>query len=173
MMGLFGKLFGGKNEIVLDRARSDQNKATLRTLFDQKVANPEQYQIVYGYSEDIGGMNFGILRTVSYKYRNFIIGFNTSERSLVFLEITPDLSQTGEQFHFTSQNIKKAKTVKMLDGYYLQYGNAMKKEYFNFKVVGAIDDVLNEDGYEDNFFVYVDQTEEKKQWQQFWNQFCQ
>ena len=73
-MGLFG-LFGGKKEVELDKAKSDENKSLMREIFDRKVDNGSEYKIIYAYSEDIGGANFAVLRTVSYKYRSFILGY--------------------------------------------------------------------------------------------------
>ena len=65
-MGLFG-LFGGKKTVELDKAKSYENKNRMREIFDAKVNNGSEYKIVYAYSEDIGGANFSVLRTVFYK----------------------------------------------------------------------------------------------------------
>ena len=70
-MGLFN-LFGGKKTVELDKVKSDENKNRMREIFDRQVDNGSEYKIVYAYSEDIGGANFVVLRTVSYKYRSFI-----------------------------------------------------------------------------------------------------
>jgi hypothetical protein len=93
-MGMFG-LFGGNKAVELDKGRSDENKNRMREIFDSNVDNGSDYYIVYAYSEDINGTNFVVLRTVSYKYRSFILGYNENDLSLVFLEVSPDLSQVG------------------------------------------------------------------------------
>lgn len=64
-----------KKEVELDKAKSDGNKSLMREIFDRKVDNGSEYKIIYAYSEDIGGANFAVLRTVSYKYRSFILGY--------------------------------------------------------------------------------------------------
>lgn len=170
-MGLFG-LFGGKKEVELDKAKSDRNKSLMREIFDKKVDNGSEYKIIYAYSEDIGGANFAVLRTVSYKYRSFILGYKKSDLSLVFLEVSPDLTQVGEELLYRPQDVKKTNFTKMVGSYYLQYGNSFKKEFFNFFVPKTIDDIVNHDWYDEETFTYIDQREEHSDWVEFWNKFC-
>lgn len=66
-MGLFDLFGGSKKATELDAARSDENKKLMREIFDKKIDNGSEYAIVYAYSEDIGGANFAVIRTVSYK----------------------------------------------------------------------------------------------------------
>lgn len=170
-MGLFGLFKGSKKTVELDKVRSDKNKSRMRALFDSSVENGSEYKIVYAYSEDIGGANFLVLRTVSYKYRSFIIGYKESDLSIVFLEVSPDLTQAGEAHTYQPQDVKKSKFIKMLGSYYLQYGNTFKKEYFNFFVPEKIDDILNNQWYDEETFTYVDQETEHSSWVAFWNKF--
>ncbi|MGI6178178.1 MAG: hypothetical protein ACOYJO_06995 [Eubacterium sp.] len=170
-MGIFD-LFGGKNAVELDKARSDENKNRMREIFDSKVENGAEYQIVYAYSEDIGGANFAVLRTVTYKYRSFILGYRENDLSLVFLEVSPDLSQVGEALVYRPQDVKRTNYVKMAGSYYLQYGNSFKREFFNFFVPETIDEIVNHDWYDEDTFTYVDQREEHDGWVEFWNKFC-
>ena len=65
LFNLFG-LLGGSKTVELDKVKSDENKKRMREIFDTKVDNGSEYKIVYAYSEDIGGANFAVLRTVSY-----------------------------------------------------------------------------------------------------------
>lgn len=64
-MGMFG-LFGSNKAVELDKDRNDENKNRMREIFDSKVDNGSDYNIVYAYSEDINGTNIVVLRTVSY-----------------------------------------------------------------------------------------------------------
>lgn len=169
-MGLFG-LFGGKKEVELDKAKSDENKALMREIFDRKVDNGSEYKIIYAYSEDIGGANFAVLRTVTYKYRSFILGYTDKDLSIVFLEVSPDFSQVGEALTYRPEDVKKTNFTKMVGSYYLQYGNSFKKEFFNFFVPETIDDILNLDWYDEQTFAYVDQREEHSSFVDFWNKF--
>jgi hypothetical protein len=169
-MGMFG-LFGGNKAVELDKDRSEENKNRMREIFDSKVDNGSNYNIVYAYSEDINGTNFVVLRTVSYKYRSFILGYNENDLSLVFLEVSPDLSQVGEALAYKPQDVKKTNYAKMAGSYYLQYGSSFKKEFFNFYVPETIDEIVNHDWYDEDTFTYVDQREEHIGWVEFWNKF--
>lgn len=171
-MGLFDLFGGSKKAVEPDKAKSDENKNRMRELFDSSVADGSAYKIVYAYSEDIKGANFVVLRTVSYKYRSFIIGYRESDMSLVFLEVSPDLTQAGEALAYKPQDVKKTNFIKMMGAYYLQYGSSFKKEFFNFFVPEKIDDILNQQWYDEETFTYVDQREEHGSWVAFWNQFC-
>ena len=171
-MGLFG-FFTGKKEVELDTAKSDKSKVLMREIFDKQVENSSAYKLLYAYSEDIGSTNFMVLRTVSYKYRSFIIGYNENDLSLIFLEISPDLSQVGEAHIYRPQDVKKTNFTKMVGSYYLQYGSSFKKEFFNFFVPETIEDIVNHDWYDEETFTYIDQREEHPGWVAFWNTFCQ
>ena len=170
-MGLFG-LFGGKKTVELDKAKSYENKNRMREIFDAKVNNGSEYKIVYAYSEDIGGANFAVLRTVSYKYRSFILGYKEDNLSLVFLEVSPDLNQVGETLIYKPHYVKKTNFTKLVGAYYLQYGSSFKKEFFNFFVPETIDDIVNHDWYDEDTFTYIDQREVHSSWVDFWNKFC-
>ena len=170
-MGLFN-LFGGKKTVELDKVKSDENKNRMREIFDRQVDNGSEYKIVYAYSEDIGGANFVVLRTVSYKYRSFILGYKEDDLSLVFLEVSPDLNQVGETLIYKPQDVKKSNFTKMVGAYYLQYGSSFKKEFFNFFVPETIDDIVNNDWYDEDTFTYIDQREVHGSWVDFWNKFC-
>ena len=170
-MGLFN-LFGGKKTVELDKVKSDENKNRMREIFDRQVDNGSEYKIVYAYSEDIGGANFVVLRTVSYKYRSFILGYKEDNLSLVFLEVSPDLNQVGETLIYKPQDVKKTNFTKMVGAYYLQYGSSFKKEFFNFFVPETIDDLVNHDWYDEDTFTYIDQREVHGSWVDFWNRFC-
>ncbi len=167
-MGLFGLFSKNKKSIELDLNRSNTNKAMMREIFDKKVENSADYKLVYAYSEDINSTNFVVLRTVSYKYRSFIIGYNEQDLSLAFLEISPDFNHVGEVMIYKPQDVKKTNFIKMVGSYYLQYGNSFKKEFFNFFVPETIDDI----GYDEETFVYIDQRTEHSDWVSFWNKFC-
>ena len=159
-MGLFN-LFGGKKTVELDNVKSNENKNRMREIFDKQVDNGSEYKIVYAYSEDIGGANFAVLRTVSYKYRSFILGYKED-----------DLNQVGKALLYKPQDVEKTNFTKMVGAYYLQYGSSFKKEFFNFFVPETIDDIVNHDWYDEETFIYIDQREVHDSWVDFWNKFC-
>ena len=90
----------------------------------------------------------------------------------LFLEVSPDLSQAGEPYTYKPQDVKRVNFIKMTGAYYLQYGNSFKKEFFNFFVPKYVDEILNNDWYDEETFAYVDQRDEHSSWVEFWNHFC-
>lgn len=171
-MGLFGLFGGSKSEVEVDNSRNDGNKKRMRELFDSHVEDGSSYQIVYAYSEDIQRASLVVIRTFSCKFRSFVIGYRESDLSLVFLEVSPDLSQAGEPYTYKPQDVKRVNFIKMTGAYYLQYGNSFKKEFFNFFVPKYVDEILNNDWYDEETFAYVDQRDEHSSWVEFWNHFC-
>lgn len=170
-MGLFDLFGGNKKKMEFDKEKSDANKKLMREVFDSHVENGSEFSLVYGYSEDVNSANFVVLRTVSYRYQSFIIGFRRSDLSIVFLEVSSDLSQVGKYRLYRPQDIKKANHVKMMGSYYLQYGSSFKKEFLNFFVTEGIDEISKLEGFCEGEFLYVDQKEEYPDWQVFWTAF--
>lgn len=168
-MGFFN-LFGGKKAVEVNTEKDSANKKLMREVFDQAVENGPSYKIVYAYSEDVKSSNF-LVRTVSYKYTNLLIGFNDSDLSLVILEVSPDLSQAGTPVVYKPADIKKTNFIKFTHTYYLQYGSALKKEFFNFVVPESVSDITKLDWYEEDRFLYVDQKDIHAEWVSFWNKF--
>ena len=170
-MGLFDAFKSFRKPVEVDQAKSDDTKARMRALFDIWVEEGSSYQIAYGFSEDIRGANFGFGRTLSYEYQNFILGFRTSDTKLVLLAVSPDLSEAGEPISYTPQSVKKTNYVAMTGQYYLQYGSAFKKEFFNLSLPKTLDDLMSLDFYNEESFLYIDQSQEADAWSEFWQNF--
>lgn len=68
-MGLFGKLFKGP-QVDMEKSRANYRK--MRRLFDRKVENGGDYQIIFGYTEDVSRFNYG-----------FVHGSKTDRKSVV------------------------------------------------------------------------------------------
>ncbi len=49
-MGFFSKLFKGP-EVDMEKSRANANK--MRILFNQVVENGDDYQLIFGYTEDV------------------------------------------------------------------------------------------------------------------------
>ena len=70
-MGLFSKLF---KEPEGDLEKSEANRQKMRALFNHVVENGDDYNLVYGYTEDVSRFNYGFVhgsKTKIHKaYRN-------------------------------------------------------------------------------------------------------
>lgn len=170
-MGFFDAFKSFRKPVEVDQAKSDDTKARMRTLFDSQIEEGSSYQIAYGFSEDIRGANFGFGRTLSYQYQNFILGFRNSDSRLVLLAISPDLFEAGEPISYTPESVKKTNYIAMTGQYYLQYGSSFKKEFFNLFVPKTLDEIVSLDFYDEESFLYVDQSQEEASWADFWQNF--
>ena len=81
-MGLFGNLFKGPQ---VDMAKSDANRKKMRALFNQVVENGDDYKILYGFTEDVGRFNYGIVHGSKTKIGNLIVGWNEASQTIVVI----------------------------------------------------------------------------------------
>ena len=170
-MGLFNAFNPFKKNVEVDQAKSKATKTRMRELFDTNVNEGTTYNVVYAFSEDVHGANFGFGRSLTYRYQNFILGFRSSDAKIVLLAVSPDLSQVGEPVTYKSEDMKKTRYIAMVGQYYLQYGSAIKKEFLNLKVPKTLDDIISLDMYDEDEFLYVDQSQDEPAWVDFWQTF--
>lgn len=104
-MGLFGKLFGGPK---IDMEKSDTNKQKMRTLFNQVTENGADYQLTFGYTEDVSRFNFGLVHGSKTKIGNLIVGWKENDATIVVVPTVPDLSGCGEPTIYRKADILKA-----------------------------------------------------------------
>lgn len=149
-------LFGIKMK-AMDATISDANKEKMKQLFHQVVQDNEGYEVIYGYSESIKTSNYILAKKTTYTYTSLIIGFRSSDNSIVMLQTTPELDGCSDPEMFSPANLKKAKIVQ---GFFTLYheGGIMAK-YTQFAVTGQNDG---------NYLAYIDQTEEMDKWDAFW-----
>ncbi len=155
-MGLFG--LGRKKQ--WDEERSNSNKAKMRQLFEQVVADSEGYEIVYGYATSIKTSNYILARKTTYTYTSLIIGFRRSDMSIVILQTTPELEGCSDPEVFTMRTLKKAKMVQ--GGFTLYHQGGLMAGYTQFYISDALDE---------SYTVYIHQPEEAAKWEAFWPDF--
>ena len=69
-MGIFSKLFKGPE---IDMEKSDANAKKMRALFNQVVENGKDYQLIFGYTEDVSRFNYGFVHGSKTKIGNPIV----------------------------------------------------------------------------------------------------
>ena len=141
-MGLFGNLFKGPQ---VDMAKSDANRKKMRALFNQVVENGDDYKILYGFTEDVGRFNYGIVHGSKTKIGNLIVGWNEASQTIVVIPTVPDLSGCGDATFYRRSDILKA------------YQN--RKSYIGISVCEWLED--------EKLYVYVSQDEEVKAFTDF------
>lgn len=72
-MGLFSKMFKGPQ---IDMEKSNRSATKMRELFNQNVNDGDNYQLIFGYSEDVSRFNYGFVHGSKTKIGNLIVGWN-------------------------------------------------------------------------------------------------
>lgn len=152
-MGLFRKK-------VIDEEKSNSNKQRMKDLFQQVVKDSQDYEILYGFSQNIKTSNYIVARKTTYLYTSLIVGFRKSDMSIVLIQTTPELEGCSDPEVYTMSNLKKAKQVQ--GGFTLYFQGGLMAGYVQFYIY----DLNDED-----FLAYISQPEETAKWDEFWPAF--
>lgn len=153
-MGLFGKLFKGPE---VDMEKSDANRKKMRSLFNQLVEHGEDYNIIFGYTEDVGRFNYGLVHGSKTKIGNLIVGWNETSQTIVVVPTVPDLSGGGEPVFYRRSEILKAYQNKYPTDAFIIYPD--RKGYIGINVCDWLED--------EKLYIYVSQEAEVKAFTDF------
>lgn len=146
-MGFFSKLFKGPE---VDQAKSDANAKKMRTLFNQVVTNGDDYQLIFGYTEDVSRFNYGLVHGSKTKIGNLIVGWNEAAETIVVVPTVPDLSGCGDPAYYRRDEILKAYRNKYPTDAFIIYPD--RKGYIGINAYDWLDD--------ESLYVYVSQEAE-------------
>ena len=146
-MGFFSKLFKGPE---IDMEKSRENAGKMRRLFDQAVENGEDYQLIFGYTEDVSRFNYGFVHGSKTKIGNLIVGWNEGRCEIVVLPTVPDLSGCGSPVVYRRSEILKAYGNKYPTDAFVIYPD--KKGYIGINAYDWLSD--------ESLYVYVEQEKE-------------
>lgn len=158
-MGLFGKLFRGPQ---VDMEKSSANWKKMRALFNQVVENGDDYQLIFGYTEDVGRFNYGFVHGSKTKIGNLMVGWNEASQTIITVPTVPDLSGCGDPVIYRRSEILKAYRNKYPTDAFIIYPD--KRSYVGIETCDWLED--------ESLYVYVTQEEELKAFTEFFmNQF--
>ena len=146
-MGFFSKLFKGPE---VDQAKSDANAQKMRALFNQVVTNGDDYQLIFGYTEDVSRFNYGLVHGSKTKIGNLIVGWNEAAETIVVVPTVPDLSGCGDPAYYRRDKILKAYRNKYPTDAFIIYPD--RKGYIGINAYDWLDD--------ESLYVYVSQEAE-------------
>ena len=72
-MGFFIFFFKGPE---IDMEKSNANAKKMRVLFNQVVADGDNYRLIFGYTEDVSRFNYGFVHGSKTKIGNLIVGWS-------------------------------------------------------------------------------------------------
>ena len=146
-MGLFSKFFKGP-EVDMEKSRANANK--MRILFNQVVENGDDYQLIFGYTEDVARFNYGFVHGSKTKIGNLIVGWNAPQATIVVVPTVPDLSGCGDPTYYRRSEILKAYRNKYPTDAFIIYPD--KKGYIGINAYDWLED--------EKLYVYVSQEKE-------------
>ena len=146
-MGFFSKLFKGPE---VDQAKSDANAQKMRALFNQVVTNGDDYQLIFGYTEDVSRFNYGLVHGSKTKIGNLIVGWNEAAETIVVVPTVPNLSGCGDPAYYRRDEILKAYRNKYPTDAFIIYPD--RKGYIGINAYDWLDD--------ESLYVYVSQEAE-------------
>ena len=153
-MGFLGNLFKGPQ---VDMEKSNANWKKMRTIFNQAVENGDSYQIIFGYTEDVGRFNYGFVHGSKTKIGNLIVGWNEESNTIVTVPTVPDLSGFGEAVVYRHADILKAYRNKYPTDAFIIYPD--KKSYLGIETNDWLED--------EKLYIYVTQEAELKAFTDF------
>ena len=146
-MGFFSKLFQGPQ---VDMEKSAANAKRMRALFNEAVENGDDYQIIFGYTEDVSRFNYGFVHGSKTKIGNLIVGWNEAAQTIVVVPTVPDLSGRGEPTCYRRTEILKAYRNKYPTDAFVIYPD--KSGYIAINAYDWLED--------ESLYVYVSQEQE-------------
>lgn len=153
-MGFFNKLF---KRPEIDEMKSNLNKQKMRSLFNQTVEKGDDYQIIYGYTEDVSRFNYGFVHGSKTKIGNLIVGWNENNSMIVVVPTVADLSTCGEATYYPQCDIYKAYRNKYPTEAFIIYPD--KKGYIGINAYDWLED--------ESLYVYVSQKDELEAFTEF------
>ena len=146
-MGFFSKLFKGPE---VDTEKSAANAKKMRALFNQVVEQGDDYQLIFGYTEDVSRFNYGFVHGSKTKIGNLLVGWKEADETIVVVPTVPDLSGCGDPTWYRRSEILKAYRNKYPTDAFVIYPD--KKGYLAINAYDWLDD--------ESLYVYVSQEQE-------------
>ena len=146
-MGFFSKLFKGPE---VDMEKSNANAKKMRLLFNQVVESGDNYQLIFGYTEDVSRFNYGFVHGSKTKIGNLIVGWNEAAETIVVVPTVPDLSGCGDPTYYRHDEIHKAYRNKYPTDAFIIYPD--RKGYIGINAYEWLED--------EELYIYLYQKEE-------------
>jgi hypothetical protein len=137
-----------------------ENFQRIQSYFREVVPEAERYSVVYGCGVDVGLMNYVVVRTITYKYTSYLIGFDPIALEILLLPVDVELTQHGDPVVLRKSENKSVKFSKFT-GEYTVKNNTLKKKYVQF----SVPEYINEDP--DNVTILVRQDDAAKAFNEF------
>jgi hypothetical protein len=140
-----------------------ENYKKLCELFKKVVPGSERFSVVYGCGVDVGMMDFAVVRTTTYTYSNYAIGYDAAANEIVILPVDRDIEHYGKAYFLKKAEIVKASQNFISKEITIRH-EQLPKKYIQF----TVSEYINED--EDEIIIPVRQDEEAKKFLQYFTE---
>lgn len=137
---------------------SNANKIKMREIFNNLVSNGDDYKVVYGFDTDVTMGDFLIVKSTTYTYSSFIIGYSEVKEEIIVIVTDPDLSNHAQPVYIKKSEIIKASYSSFVSQYNIR-DDKLPKRYIQFCIPGMTDDP--------KLYVDVLQEQEMKDFEEF------
>lgn len=137
-----------------------ENYQRVQSYFKEVVPEAGRFSVVYGNGVDVGLMNYVVVRTTTYKYTSYLIGYDPIALEILLLPVDVELTQHGDPVMLRKSENKSAKHSK-ITGQYTVKNNTLKKKYVQF----SVPECISEDP--DNVCILVRQDDAAKAFNEF------
>lgn len=104
-MGLFSRK---PKPFSYDPQQSEEHKGKLRQLFNDAVEDGDEYHIIYGVTSSAPKIQKGlVMDTLTTSFYSYILGWRDEDTTVVIVAIDADLTQHGEPFYLTIDEVKE------------------------------------------------------------------
>ncbi|MDL2209684.1 hypothetical protein LJC26_02630 [Desulfovibrio sp. OttesenSCG-928-O18] len=119
--------------------QSATSKKAMAALFKAAAGDAaKRFRLVYAFNTDVSSTSF-IIRTTTYTYVSYILGYDEAAQEIVLLETDPELENYGELLSFPRENVRKARYGSFTAQYTLRDAR-LRKGYIQFCVPHITDD---------------------------------
>lgn len=140
-----------------------KNYETMCALFKNAIPDGGRFSVVYGCGVDVGMMDFGVLRSTTYTYASYAIGYDKNVNEIAILPIDRDLETYGSPHYLKKAEIDKAKIGMMTKEIRIQ-SKSLPKKYITF----SVQEMINQDP--DEVSVCVKQDAQAKDFHTFFKE---
>ena len=140
-----------------------QNYEEVCAIFRDVVPDSSRFAVVYGCGVDVGLMDYIVLRTATYSYSSYAIGYDKIANEIVILPVNRDLSKYGKPYYLKNIDIDKAKISWMSKEIRVQ-SRDLPKKFITF----TVQELLNEDP--DELCICVKQEEQARDFHAFFKE---
>ena len=136
------------------------NYDRLRAIFDAAIPDHQRFEMAYAFGVDVGTYTVLVVKTTTYRYTSYAVGFDATANDIVVLPVAQDMSGHGQPIYLKNSDIRSAKQ-SFINKEFTIKDDRLPKKYIQFVMSERLDDDP------DNICILIEQTEHVQRFTQF------